>query len=117
MLHDSAPPPDALSVALYGVPAVAFARLAVVICNGACGAGAGAGGAVPPPPPPTTVKTNCLSDWLSPPHQEGPPSAAVMSWTTTHGCVVAGVVGVPLTRPLDDIERPAGRPPLTISQR
>ena len=104
------------------MPSVACGKLAVVTCRAGCGGGAGAGGgggagAGAGPPPPTTVKTNCRSEWLSPPHQEGPPSAAVRSCTQTHGCVVPAVVGVPVMSPLDDSERPAGKPPMTISQR
>jgi hypothetical protein len=64
-----------------------------------------------------TVKTNCRSEWLSPPHQDGPPSGAVTSWMIIHGFVSSALVGVPVTRPLEDIDRPSGRPPLTISQR
>jgi hypothetical protein len=101
------------------VPAVAFGRLAVVICSGGCGAGVGGGDGAPPPapPPPITVNTNCLSEWLSPPHQEGPPSVAVRSWTVTHGCAVAAAVAVPVTRPLEDIDKPGGIPPFVISHR
>src|SRR5262245_55600626 len=81
------------------------------------GSGAGPGAGVPPPPPSVTVNTNCLSEWLSPPHQPGPPSGAVRSCTTTQGCVVTATVGVPVMSPLDDIDRPSGKAPLTICQR
>src|SRR4029077_7456069 len=95
--HVRLPPPVAPSVAVYGVPAVAFGRFAVVICSGGCGAGIGGGEPPPAPPPPITVNTNCLSEWLSPPHQEGPPSAAVRSLTVTNRVVAAPAHGEPLT--------------------
>jgi hypothetical protein len=41
----------------------------------------------------------------------------VRSWTVTHGCVVAAAVAVPVTRPLEDIDKPGGIPPFVISQR
>ena len=91
-------------MAVYDVPTVALCRLELVIASGGCGVGAGGGTGVPLEP--TTVKTNCRSEWLSPPHQDGPPSAASRSCTITHGRVVSALAGVPATRPLDDIDSP-----------
>jgi hypothetical protein len=65
--------------------------------------------------PAETLNTNWRSDLLSPPHHEFPPSGAVKSWTVIQGCVDPDAVGVPVTRPLEDIERPEGNPPFVTS--
>src|SRR5690242_5727301 len=65
--------------------------------------------------PATERNTNWRSEWLSPPHQELPPSDGSRSCTHTHGRFSDVAVGVPVTWPLSSICRPGGRLPLTIS--